>query len=86
MLFEGDGLEGLRALLPPAPRRGLILIDPSYEDKRDYVRTLNCVDEGLKRFSTGTYAVWYPQVARHESQRFPEQLKRLQEKNWLHVH
>jgi 23S rRNA (adenine2030-N6)-methyltransferase len=85
MLFAGDGLDGLKALLPPAPRRALILVDPSYEDKRDYARTLTCVEEGLKRFATGTYAVWYPQVARVESQRFPEQLKRLQDKNWLHV-
>jgi 23S rRNA (adenine2030-N6)-methyltransferase len=85
MLFAGDGLDGLKALLPPAPRRALILVDPSYEDKRDYARTLTCVEEGLKRFATGTYAVWYPQVARLDSQRFPEQLKRLQDKNWLHV-
>ena len=85
MLFEGDGLDGLKTLLPPAPRRALVLIDPSYEDKRDYSRTLTCIEEGLKRFSTGTYAVWYPQVTRLESQRFPDQLKRLQDKNWLHV-
>jgi 23S rRNA (adenine2030-N6)-methyltransferase len=85
MLFEGDGLDGLKTLLPPAPRRALVLIDPSYEDKRDYTRTLTCVEEGLKRFATGTYAVWYPQVTRLESQRFPDQLKRLQDKNWLHV-
>ena len=39
----------------------------------------------LERFATGTYAIWYPQVARPESQRFADQLKRLQEKNWLHV-
>jgi 23S rRNA (adenine2030-N6)-methyltransferase len=39
----------------------------------------------LKRFPTGTYAVWYPQVRRLESQRFPDQLKKLQERNWLHV-
>jgi 23S rRNA (adenine2030-N6)-methyltransferase len=71
--------------LPPAPRRGLVLIDPSYEDKRDYSRTLSCIEDGLKRFATGTYAVWYPQVARPESQRFAEQLKRLQEKNWMHL-
>ncbi|NIF65194.1 23S rRNA (adenine(2030)-N(6))-methyltransferase RlmJ, partial [Burkholderia sp. Cy-647] len=47
--------------LPPAP---LVLIDPSYEDKRDYARTITCVEEGLKRFSTGCYAIWYPQVKR----------------------
>ncbi|MDE1184471.1 23S rRNA (adenine(2030)-N(6))-methyltransferase RlmJ [Paraburkholderia sp.] len=85
MLYAGDGFEGVKALLPPPPRRALVLIDPSYEDKRDYTRTLNCVEEGLRRFATGTYAVWYPQVTRLESQRFPDQLKRLQERNWLHV-
>jgi len=85
MIYEGDGFEGIKALLPPPPRRALVLIDPSFEDKRDYARTLNCVEESLKRFATGTYAVWYPQVTRLESQRFPDQLKRLQEKNWLHV-
>lgn len=85
MIYAGDGFDGVKALLPPPPRRALVLIDPSFEDKRDYARTLACVEEGLKRFSTGTYAVWYPQVTRPESQRFPEQLKRLQEKNWLHV-
>jgi 23S rRNA (adenine2030-N6)-methyltransferase len=85
MLYEGDGFEGIKALLPPPPRRALVLIDPSFEDKRDYARTLTCAEESLKRFATGTYAIWYPQVTRPESQRFPEQLKRLQEKNWLHV-
>jgi 23S rRNA (adenine2030-N6)-methyltransferase len=85
MLYAGDGFDGIKALLPPPPRRALILIDPSYEDKRDYSRTLNCVEACLKRFATGIYSVWYPQVARTESQRFPEQLKKLQSGNWLHV-
>jgi 23S rRNA (adenine2030-N6)-methyltransferase len=85
MMFAGDGFEGIRALLPPPPRRALVLVDPSFEDKRDYARTLSCVEECLKRFATGTYAIWYPQVTRPESQRFPEQLKRLQSTNWLHA-
>ena len=41
MLFSGDGFDGIKPLLPPAPRRALVLVDPSYEDKRDYGRTLN---------------------------------------------
>ena len=85
MLYAGDGFEGIKALLPPAPRRALVLIDPSFEDKHDYARTLTCAEESLKRFATGTYAIWYPQVTRPESKRFPDQLKRLQEKSWLHV-
>jgi len=81
----GDGFEALQAVLPPPSRRGLVLIDPSYEDKGDYKRVLEALREGLKRFRTGVYAVWYPQVQRHESRRFPDLLKRLQEKAWLHV-
>jgi 23S rRNA (adenine2030-N6)-methyltransferase len=85
MIYAGDGFDGIKALLPPPPRRALVLIDPSYEDKRDYARALTCVEEGLKRFATGCYAVWYPQVSRPESQKFPDQLKHLQPSNWLHL-
>lgn len=85
MLYAGDGFDGIKALLPPPPRRALVLVDPSFEDKHDYARTLGCVEESLKRFATGIYAIWYPQVTRAESQRFPEQLKALQPTNWLHV-
>jgi len=81
----GDGFERLQAVLPPPSRRGLVLIDPSYEDKSDYKRVLEALRDGLKRFSTGIYAVWYPQVQRHESRRFPDLLKRLQDTDWLHV-
>lgn len=85
MLYAGDGFDGIKALLPPPPRRALVLVDPSFEDKRDYARTLDCIEESLKRFATGMYAIWYPQVTRPESQRFPEQLKRLQPTNWVHL-
>jgi 23S rRNA (adenine2030-N6)-methyltransferase len=85
MVYAGDGFEGIKAILPPPPRRALVLIDPSYEDKRDYARTLTCVEESLKRFATGCYAVWYPQVTRSESQRLPDLLKRLHNGNWLHA-
>ncbi len=81
----GDGFEGLLSLLPPPPRRGLVLIDPSYEDKRDYRRTIAALKGGLERFATGTFMVWYPQVARHEAQQFPDQLKRVQAGEWLHA-
>lgn len=81
----GDGFVGLQSLLPPPSRRALVLIDPSYEDKDDYKRVLVALREGLRRFATGVYAVWYPQVQRAESRRFPELLKGVQDKDWLHV-
>jgi len=85
MIYATDGFEGLKALLPPPTRRGIVLIDPSYEDKRDYARVAQCLEEGLKRFATGCYAVWYPQVQRRESQQLPARLARVSTRGWLHV-
>ena len=81
----GDGFAGLQAVLPPPSRRALVLIDPSYEDKGDYRQVLAAMRDALKRFRAGVYAIWYPQVQRRESRQFPEQLKQLQHKDWLHV-
>jgi len=57
--FE-DGLQGLKSLLPPPSRRGLILIDPSWEEKDEYESIPLCVQSGLKRFPEGIFIVWYP--------------------------
>ena len=80
-----DGLAGLKALLPPPTRRALVLIDPSYEDKQDYQHVISALQEGLKRFASGVYAVWYPLLQRAEAKLLPEQLKHLPVKSWLHV-
>ena len=81
----GDGFAGLKALLPPPPRRALVLIDPSYETKNDYTAVVKGLQEALKRFPTGTYALWYPMLAKLESRQLPERLKRLGAANWLHA-
>jgi 23S rRNA (adenine2030-N6)-methyltransferase len=81
----GDGFEGIQAVLPPPPRRGLVLIDPSYEDKTDYKRTKQTLVDALTRFATGTYAIWYPQVQRRESRQLPGSLKLAGAADWLHV-
>ena len=80
-----DGYAGLKAVLPPLPRRGLMLIDPSFEDKSDYSTVLLALKDALTRFATGTYMLWYPQLARADSQRLPSELKPLPAKSWLHV-
>lgn len=85
LMQKADGFGALKALLPPPPRRGLILIDPPYEEKQDYQRVVTALQEGLKRFANGTYAVWYPQLQRSESVELPEKLKQLPVKSWLHV-
>ncbi len=85
MVQAGDGFDGLKSVLPPLSRRGLVLVDPSYEDKHDYARARECLADALQRFATGVYVLWYPVVQRRESQQFPEALKRLQRRDWLHV-
>ena len=85
MIESADGFAGLKALLPPPSRRGLVLIDPPYEDKSDYRRVKDTLADALKRFAGGTYAVWYPILQRMESRQLPDQLKRLPANGWLNV-
>ncbi len=80
-----DGFAGLKALLPPPPRRALVLIDPPYEDKHDYRQVVQSLEDALKRFATGTYALWYPKLSRPESGQLVEKLKKLPAKRWLNV-
>ncbi len=80
-----DGFVGLQALLPPQPRRGLILIDPSYEDKKDYARVHATLRAALARFATGCYMIWYPQVQRHEPAELLRKLTRMPDLRWLHA-
>lgn len=81
---QEDGFAGLKVLLPPPSRRGLVVIDPAYEDKRDYAQVVTALKEGLQRFPTGTYLVWYPLLKRNESILLPAKLKKLAP-DWLNV-
>jgi len=74
---QEDGFAGMKALLPPPPRRGLVLIDPSYEDKRDYAQVVAAVKEGLQRFATGIFMIWYPLLRQNESIALAGRLKKL---------
>lgn len=84
-ITAGDGFAGLKAILPPPPRRALVLIDPSYETRDDYNHVISGLQEALKRFATGTYALWYPMLSKPESRKLPTKLKNLGAPNWLHV-
>lgn len=59
-----DGYTAVRSMLPPAEKRALVLIDPPYEDKAEFGRVAQALVQGLKRFPSGTYAVWYPLTER----------------------
>ncbi len=83
ILKQEDGFQGLIALLPPPTRRAVVLIDPPYESKQDYERVIKTLKEAQKRFEQGCYLVWYPCLSRVESQKLPEQLKKLSPHNYL---
>ena len=58
-----DGFAMANALLPPTPRRGLLLIDPSYEVKADYDLLPGWVDRMARKWNVGVIALWYPILA-----------------------
>lgn len=63
-IHHRDGLEGLSALTPPTPRRGLALIDPAYERQEDYQQVVQAVKKAYTRWPTGSYLLWYPLLAK----------------------
>ncbi len=69
-----DGYTGIRAALPPPERRALVLIDPPYEDAREYAHLLTALQDGLRRLPGGTFAVWYPLTERARIDRFLHEL------------
>lgn len=87
-VLRDDGFGSATKFLPPPSRRALVLCDPSYEIKSDYGRVLDFVAEALKRFATGTYAIWHPIIPRPEAHDLPRRLKTLATKAgkpWLHA-
>lgn len=73
-LEHGDALLRLKAHLPPQERRGVVLIDPSYELKSDYANIVKLVTDAHRRWATGVFLVWYPVLSKLDAQRFVERL------------
>lgn len=58
--YEMDGYGALKSMLPPKERRGLILIDPPFEQRSEFERILQEIEHIHARFATGTVMIWYP--------------------------
>ena len=86
---QADGFAGLKGQMPPPSRRGVLLMDPSYELKTDYAEVVAATREALTRFAEGVVMVWYPQLDLRESAQLPLRLKAVAEaqakKGWLHA-
>jgi 23S rRNA (adenine2030-N6)-methyltransferase len=56
----GDGYAALKAFLPPAERRGLVLIDPPYESLDELKTLVQAFAAAYRRWPSGIYLMWYP--------------------------
>ncbi len=84
-----DGFGAIKGQLPHATRRAVLLIDPPYELKTDYARTLAAVREALVRMPETIVVVWLPQLQLIEAAQLPQRLKAAAEagarKGWVHA-
>ena len=55
-----DGYQALKAFLPPSERRGLVLLDSSFDRPGEFARIIKALRHAHERWPTGMYAVWYP--------------------------
>ena len=65
-----DAWVAIKSLLPPPERRGVILIDPPFEHPDEFSRLTQAIGDGLQRFATGVYLIWYPVKDQQAASRF----------------
>lgn len=67
-IHNRDGYEGVMSISPPTPRKGLVLIDPSYEVKTEYIDVAKFVHRLIAKWPEATILIWYPILSakRHE--------------------
>jgi 23S rRNA (adenine2030-N6)-methyltransferase len=75
--YAEDGYRFSTGLVPPVERRGLILMDPSYELKTEYATSTAALGKLYRRFATGVYALWYPLLAERNSTALQRSVDRL---------
>lgn len=72
-----DGWTALSAYVPPPERRGLVLVDPPFEQDADFHRLSHGLQEAHRKWATGIYALWYPVKGRTEPDALAKRLRRL---------
>src|SRR4051795_13503145 len=67
-----DGWVALPAFVPPKERRGLVLIDPSYEQKDEFDRLADGFTQAFVKWPTGSYLLWYPVKSRRAADKLAQ--------------
>jgi 23S rRNA (adenine2030-N6)-methyltransferase len=74
--IEIDGYQGLRAFIPPVERRGLVLIDPPFEDADEFARLAEALPAAARKWSSGVFMLWHPVKHRASADLFAAALGR----------
>lgn len=72
-----DGWMALFANIPPKERRGLVVIDPPYEESMDFARLSQTVAQAHRKWANGVYLLWYPIKTRAAPDALARRLRRL---------
>ena len=80
-----DGYRFSLGLVPPRERRGLILMDPSYELRNEYDTAIKAIGKLHQKFPIGTYALWYPILDERHSKTLRRQLDKMGIPDVLHL-
>ena len=72
-----DGWTALSAYVPPPERRGLVLVDPPFEDDGDFHRLSHGLAGAHRKWATGIFVLWYPIKDRGEPDALAKRLRRL---------
>ena len=76
-ILQIDGWTALSAYVPPKERRGVVLVDPPFEQDSDYVRLARGLAEAHRKWATGIFALWYPIKGRSEPDALAKSIRRL---------
>jgi 23S rRNA (adenine2030-N6)-methyltransferase len=72
-----DGWTALSAYLPPKERRGLVLVDPPFEQENEFAQLANGLARAHRKWATGIYMLWYPIKGRTQPDALAKRLHRL---------
>jgi 23S rRNA (adenine2030-N6)-methyltransferase len=76
-VIEIEGWTALAAYVPPKERRGLVVVDPAFEQPGEFVRLADGLAAAHGKWAGGVYLLWYPLKRRDERDAFMRRLKRL---------
>ena len=82
--YNRDGFELAHSLCPPDPRRGMLLIDPSYEIKTDYEDIPNHINKIARAWNVGVICLWYPLMKVSAHHRMLQRLKNAHTDGFCH--